>query len=183
MQRIIIILMPIKPETLKVLLRWMSSAQFLRWRHTDHFSSWSTPSLEELTQTSWRIGWCHRWMSKAHSPIFHHFTYVTTHSPTLLSLYLCHSLFSNPSIASSTSQFILQAFCLSHKQGLLSTNSIKVTSSYLNNVHILTKKPRLKSYSALWKNERDWFKPGKDCQNNKQVTVTDNSLPACERSH
>ena len=39
---------------------------------------------------------------------FHHFTYVTTHSPTLLSLYLRHSLFSNPSVASPTSQFILQ---------------------------------------------------------------------------
>ena len=38
---------------------------------------------------------------------FCHFTYVTTHSPTLQSLYLCHGSFSNPSIASPTSQFIL----------------------------------------------------------------------------
>ena len=39
---------------------------------------------------------------------FRHFTYVKTHSPTLPSLYLRHSLFSNPSVASPTSQFILQ---------------------------------------------------------------------------
>ena len=49
-------------------------------------------------------------MSCAHSPTFRHFTYVTTHSPTLLSLYLRHSSFSNPSVASPTSQLILQPF-------------------------------------------------------------------------
>ena len=37
---------------------------------------------------------------------FRHFTYATTHSPTLPSLYLCHSSLSNPSVASPTSQFI-----------------------------------------------------------------------------
>ena len=53
---------------------------------------------------------------------FRHFTYVTTYSPTLLSLYLCHSSFSNPSVASPTSQIILQPFfCFSY-----------VTSSSLN---------------------------------------------------
>ena len=41
---------------------------------------------------------------------FRHFTYVTTHSPTLPSLYLRHSSFSNPSVASPTWQFILQPF-------------------------------------------------------------------------
>ena len=41
---------------------------------------------------------------------FRHFTYVTTHSPTLPLLYLRHSSFSNPSVASHTSQFILQPF-------------------------------------------------------------------------
>ena len=47
-----------------------------------------------------------------------HFTYVTTHSPTLLSLYLHHSSFSNPSIASPTSQLILQPFfCFSYVTG------------------------------------------------------------------
>ena len=34
---------------------------------------------------------------------FRHFTYVTIHSPTLPSLYLRHSSFSNPSFASPTS--------------------------------------------------------------------------------
>ena len=46
---------------------------------------------------------------------FRHFTYVTTHSLTLPSLCLRHSSFSNPSIASPTSQFILQRFfCFSY---------------------------------------------------------------------
>ena len=38
------------------------------------------------------------------------FNYVTAHSPTLLSLLLRHSSFSNPSVASPTSQLILQPF-------------------------------------------------------------------------
>ena len=41
---------------------------------------------------------------------FHHFTYVTAHSPTLPSLYLRHNPFSNPSLALPTSQLILQPF-------------------------------------------------------------------------
>ena len=49
-------------------------------------------------------------ISSAHSPTFRLFTYVTTHSPTLPSLYLRHSSFTNPSVASPTSQFILQPF-------------------------------------------------------------------------
>ena len=48
------------------------------------------------------------------SQFIHHpfrcFTYVTVHSPTLLSLLLRHSSFSNLSVASPTSQFILQPF-------------------------------------------------------------------------
>ena len=44
--------------------------------------------------------------------LFRHFTYVTTHSPTLPSPYLRHSSFSNPSVASPMSQFILQPFFL-----------------------------------------------------------------------
>ena len=51
-----------------------------------------------------------------------HFTYVTIHSPTLPSLYLRHSSYSNPSVASPMSQLILQLFfCFSY-----------VTSSSLN---------------------------------------------------
>ena len=41
---------------------------------------------------------------------FSHFSYVTAHSPTLPSIYLRHSLFSNPPVASPTSQLILQPF-------------------------------------------------------------------------
>ena len=41
---------------------------------------------------------------------FRHFTYVTTHYPTLPSLYLRHNSFSNPSVVSPMSQFILQPF-------------------------------------------------------------------------
>ena len=41
---------------------------------------------------------------------FRHFTYVTAHSPTLTSLYVRHSSFSNPSVASPTSQLFLQPF-------------------------------------------------------------------------
>ena len=41
---------------------------------------------------------------------FPHFTYVTTHSPTLPSFYLRQSSFSKPSAASPTSQFIVQPF-------------------------------------------------------------------------
>ena len=41
---------------------------------------------------------------------FLHFTYVTAHSPTLPSLYLRHSSFSNPSVALPTPQLILQPF-------------------------------------------------------------------------
>ena len=41
---------------------------------------------------------------------FRHFTYVTTHSQTLPSLYLRHSSFSNPSVDSPTSQFFLQPY-------------------------------------------------------------------------
>ena len=42
---------------------------------------------------------------------FRHFTYVTTHSPTLPSLYLCHNSFSNTSVALPMSQLILQPVC------------------------------------------------------------------------
>ena len=49
-------------------------------------------------------------MSKLILQTFHHFTYITTHSPTLPSLYLRHSLFSNPSVASPISQPIIQPF-------------------------------------------------------------------------
>ena len=63
----------------------------------------------------WAPPKCHKWMSCWTSPMNKcratgHSTYVTTHSPTLPSLYLRHSSFSNPSVASPMSQFILQPF-------------------------------------------------------------------------
>ena len=52
-----------------------------------------------------------------------HFTDITAHSPTLPLLYLCHSSFSNPSIASPTSQLILQPFfCFSYVTGFSLTS-------------------------------------------------------------
>ena len=60
------------------------------------------------TTTSQNIPWAARQELILHS--FRHFTYVTTHSPSLSSLYLRHSSFSNPSVASPTSQFFLQPF-------------------------------------------------------------------------
>ena len=65
---------------------------------------------------------------------FHHFTYVTAHSPTLPSLYLRHSSFSNPSLASPSTHFILQPFFLfsyvtsSSLNELCSFSNIFVTS-------------------------------------------------------
>ena len=49
-------------------------------------------------------------MSSTHSPTIPSRAYVTTHSPTLSSLHLRHSSFSNPSVASPTSQLILEPF-------------------------------------------------------------------------
>ena len=41
---------------------------------------------------------------------FRRFTYVTTHSPTISSLYLRHTSFSNPSVALPTPQLIVLPF-------------------------------------------------------------------------
>ena len=49
---------------------------------------------------------------------FQHFTYITAHSPTLLSLHLHHSSFSNPPFASPTAEALHLrhlASCLCHK--------------------------------------------------------------------
>ena len=47
---------------------------------------------------------------KAHSPTIPCFTYVNAYSPTLPSLHLRHRSFSNSSVASPTSQIIIQPF-------------------------------------------------------------------------
>ena len=48
--------------------------------------------------------------SRADSPTFPSLHLITAHSPTLPSLYLRHNSFSIPSVASPTSQLILQTF-------------------------------------------------------------------------
>ena len=58
---------------------------------------------------------------------FHHFTYITAHFGTLQSLYLHHSSFSKPSVASSTSQLILQPFFLFSYE-LCSFSNLSITS-------------------------------------------------------
>ena len=69
-------------------------------------------AMEGLENELWRR-WNDGKVGEWALPIpFRHFTYVTTHSPTLPSLYLRHSSFSNPSVASPTSQFILQLLFL-----------------------------------------------------------------------
>ena len=70
---------------------------------------------------------------------FRHFTYITTHSPTLPSLYLRHSSFSNPSVASPTSQFILHPFfCFSY------VTAIHLTLIVPRGWQIGSKQPRIK---------------------------------------
>ena len=67
------------------------------------------------------------------SSAFSHFTYVTAHSPTIPSLYLRHSSFSNPSVASLTSQFIHQPFRFTYVTGssLTSPSEPPMHISYL----------------------------------------------------
>ena len=75
----------------------------------------ATKGLENEFWRSWKVGeWAELIVIVIAELIlqpFHHFTYITAHSPTLLSLYLCHSSFLNPSIALPTSQLIVQPFC------------------------------------------------------------------------
>ena len=67
----------------------------------------SSPAVGDIFRSGrWRCVRCRGSFSKP----FRHFTYITAHSPTLPSLYLHHNSFSNSSVASPTSQFILQTF-------------------------------------------------------------------------
>ena len=86
---------------------WAELARWIKWKACD------------VGEAKWGLEnelW-HRWSDEKVGESaelflqpFRQFTYVTTHSPTLASLYLRHSSFSNPSVASSTSQLILQSF-------------------------------------------------------------------------
>ena len=64
--------------------------------HLRH-SSFSKPSFASHTSQSLHL--IHLASLENELQPFHHFTYVTSHSPTLQSLYLRHSPFSNPSVA------------------------------------------------------------------------------------
>ena len=75
----------------------------------------TSPTLQLILQPFRRFFLHHSSLSN----IFRHFTYVTTHSLTLPSLYIRHSSFSNPSVASPTSQFISNpSFASSTSQAL-----------------------------------------------------------------
>ena len=68
----------------------------------------ATKGLENELWRRWRDGKVGEWTLLILQP-FRHFN-ITAHSPTLLSPYLCHSSFSNCSVASPTSQLIPQSF-------------------------------------------------------------------------
>ena len=72
----------------------------------------SFSKLSFTSTTSKRIVQPCRWFTyvTAHFPTFRCFTYVTVHSLTFPLLHLRHNSFPNPSVASPTSQFILQPF-------------------------------------------------------------------------
>ena len=70
----------------------------------------ATEGLENELWRRWSEGKVGEWAELILQP-FHHFTYITAHSPTLPLLYLYHCSFFNPSVASSTLQLILQPFC------------------------------------------------------------------------
>ena len=101
------------------LARWIKSRACdvgeANWRMNCDLGE-ATEGLENELWRKWSDGKVGEWAelvhtySRAHSPTFPHFTYVTTHSPALPSLYLRHSSFSNPLVASRTSQLILQSF-------------------------------------------------------------------------
>ena len=87
-----------------------------------------------VLHSSWKIKLPNLCLCMGGSQHFCHFTYVTAHCPTLPSLYLCHSSFSNTSVASPTSQFILQPFirfCFVTNSSLNSPGEPRVSCSWV----------------------------------------------------
>ena len=83
-----------------------------------------------------------RWAELIVQP-FRHFTYVRTHSPTLPSLYLRHSSFSNPFVASPTSQVIFQPFfCFSE---VTSSSLELILQPFRHFTYVTTHSPALPS--------------------------------------
>ena len=92
--------------SLETLLLW-SAALFcsFHWRLT-RWRKWRACDAGEAKE-GWRMS-CD--VGEATESMENEQSYVTAHSPTVLSLYLHHSSFSNPSVALTTSQLILQPF-------------------------------------------------------------------------
>ena len=79
--------------------------------HTPYYRALgkATVGLENELWRRWSDGKLGEW-AELILQTFRYFTYVPAHSATLPSLYLRHSSFSNPSVASPTSQLILESF-------------------------------------------------------------------------
>ena len=79
-----------------------------------HLHHWRAAYITSMAQDLRKFNFCIHILNFSKTELilltFHHFTYVTTHSPSLRSLYLRHSSFSNPSIVLPTSQLIFQPF-------------------------------------------------------------------------
>ena len=87
-----------------------------------------SPTSQFILQTFFRFSYVTELILQP----FRHFTYVTAHSPNLPSLYLRRSSFFNPSVASPTSQFILQSFFrFSYVMSSFSNLSVTLPTSQL----------------------------------------------------
>ena len=80
--------------------------------------------------------------------LFRHFIYVTAHSPSIPSLYLRHSSFSNPSLASPTSQLVLmsRAHSPTFPSLHLSYNSFSIPSIALPTSQLIFQRLRCFTY-------------------------------------
>ena len=90
------------------------------------------------------------------------FTYVTALSPTLPSLYVRHSSFSNPSVASPTSQLILQPF---------------FRFSYVTGFHLrhLASRPCLEFLTCQYIHKR-WFETNRKLSSRHQKNINLNTI-------
>ena len=116
---------------------------------------WSSKATEGLENELWRR-WSD-WKVLILQP-FRLFTYVTTHSPTLPSFYLHHSSFSNPSVASPTSQLILQPFfCFSYVTGSSCTSPSELPMIVCMYIWGFRARQHLRSLAPVM-NDDGWFR-------------------------
>ena len=110
------------------LVRWC------KWRACDVGEA--KEEFENELWRRWSDGRVGEWALVILQP-FRHFTYVPAHSPTLPLPYLRHSSFSNPSVASPTSQLILQPFfCFSYITGSSLTSPGELPQSSFSNLSV-----------------------------------------------